>query len=1274
MENSLRYRNFDLHLAGAPGAYTAAVQESPAGQTPAAPMMCDLDALSERAADAEGGTLVDLGRALWRCAFGPRTVAELWRGSLTAASGRGGLRLRLIIEAPELAGLPWELLYDETLGRFMALDGLTPVVRFIRLPFAAAAWPQDRPLRLHFTGASPQGLPPLDVAGEWASLEGVLAQLAAAGRLKLNAVPTGAGLSAVLTGLREGVDIWHFAGHGDQGGLFFADRQGRSAAAEAGTVGQLLAGEGLQLAVINACRAGSSGGSAASVAGALVRADIPAVVAMQGALTDEAATTFAGAFYGAIAAGQPVDRAVTSARKAVLALGGVSGAGWWLPALFMRSPDGVLWQQPEETPTAARPTMTAATSDSSALAQGTGTKAVGPRGALIEGDVRGDLTIEGDGKRVITAEIYVENQTVQATAGPDPAALRACYLNHVFEGTRQLALAGIDPKAASEAEARLSLGAVYTALMTLTPKADERSLARTMPDREARRLSALAQLDHQPRLVLLGDPGSGKTTFVNFVALCLAGEALGQPDAHLKLLTEPLPPEDDRRSEREEKAEPQPWRHGALLPVRVILRDFAARGLPPTGQAAGAADLWRFIAAELEPCELGDYAPHLRQELLEQGGLLLLDGLDEVPEADRRRVQLKQAVEGFAASFPRCRILVTSRTYAYQRQDWRLAGFAEAVLAPFERGQIIRFVERWYAHIAALRRWNTQDAQGRAELLKRAILGSPNLIGLAERPLLLTLMASLHAWRGGTLPEKRVQLYADTVDLLLDHWESPKIVRDAAGRPVVQQPSLAEWLRVDRGSVRTLLNELAFWAHSSQPELTGTADIPQEKLVGMLLEISRNPEAAANPVLLVDYLSQRAGILIPRGVKVYTFPHRTFQEYLAACHLADYGYPAEVARLARAEPNRWREVALLAAARVAENAAWALWPLVESLCPAEPAERAADKDAWAALIAGQALIETSDPARLSLPEQDKQARVQRWLVHILKQGDLPAVERARGGDLLARLGDPRFDQAAWGLPAESLLGFVEIPIGPFRMGSDPKKDKDASSDEQPQHDVILPAFYIARYPTTTAQFRTFVDDSGYQPRDPDCLTGLANYPVVWVTWHDALAYCDWLTGKLGDGPRTPEPLRGLLRGGKWRVTLPSEAEWEKAARGTDGRIYPWGDRFDTDCANIGETGIGHTTAGGCFPRGASPYGVLDMSGNVWEWTRSLQGKYPYPIGGKAQAERENLKVSRSASRVLRGGAFNYIRWGARCACRDSARPVRRCVSVGFRVVVSPIRL
>jgi len=253
------------------------------------------------------------------------------------------------------------------------------------------------------------------------------------------------------------------------------------------------------------------------------------------------------------------------------------------------------------------------------------------------------------------SDLQTEDQEPELTPLIDPGPLRDAYLSWLCELTSRVFLSGIDPKAASrEKDACLSLGAIYTALFTQTAEHEEREASKSM-ERTDRRLSAVAQLNQHKHLVLLGDPGSGKSTFVNFAAMCLTGEALQRPNVNLNLLTDPLPDDDGKDAK-----ERQSWDHSALMPIRVILRDFAARGLPPTAQPATAKHLWDFIASELKTHELSALVPYLKHQARHGGGILMLDGLDEVPEAEQRRTQIKQAVEDFTHAFPNCRVLVTS--------------------------------------------------------------------------------------------------------------------------------------------------------------------------------------------------------------------------------------------------------------------------------------------------------------------------------------------------------------------------------------------------------------------------------------------------------------------------------------------------------------------------------------------------------------------------------------------------------------------------------------
>jgi len=261
---------------------------------------------------------------------------------------------------------------------------------------------------------------------------------------------------------------------------------------------------------------------------------------------------------------------------------------------------------------------------------------------------------------------------------------------------------------------------------------------------------------------------------------------------------------------------------------------------------------------------------------------------------------------------------------------------------------------------------------------------------------------------------------------------------------------------------------------------------------------------------VIEAMKLRAGLLLERTPGVYTFPHRTFQEYLAGAYLAAQSdFATQAAHLATAGAL-WREVILLAVGRLIHLGGDTAKPLalVAELCPAQ----AVDTDiAWRqAWLAGDVLLEIGRSRRRgSQQAHDLDERVRWRLVELLWAERLRPVERAAAGDTLARLDDPRFRADAWYLPAEPLLGFQRIPAGPFLMGSDPSRDADAYDREQPQHTVDLPYEYcMARYPVTVAQFEAFVQASGYKPGNEDWGQGLPNHPVVYVSWYDALAYCE----------------------------------------------------------------------------------------------------------------------------------------------------------------------
>jgi formylglycine-generating enzyme required for sulfatase activity len=237
---------------------------------------------------------------------------------------------------------------------------------------------------------------------------------------------------------------------------------------------------------------------------------------------------------------------------------------------------------------------------------------------------------------------------------------------------------------------------------------------------------------------------------------------------------------------------------------------------------------------------------------------------------------------------------------------------------------------------------------------------------------------------------------------------------------------------------------------------------------------------------------------------------------------------------------------------------------------------------------------------------------------------------------------------------------VYVPAGAFWMGSK-ESDPDANDDEKPQHEVILDAFWIDRTEVTNGQYRRCVDDGACSPPSSsssstrDSYYGTSefdDYPVIFVDWEQADAYCTW-AGK----------------------RLPTESGWEKAARGTDKRMYPWGDGFDGNLVNFCDVNCGFdrknedwddgyadTAPVGNYPNGASPYGALDMAGNVWEWVADWYGEDYYA----GSPDRNPQGADSGEMRVLRGGSWSFDQEGVRAANRSSSEPSGLYGDVGFR--------
>jgi hypothetical protein len=364
-----RYLNFDLLLEQVgDGRYRARVTQFPLDGTPRVQFQLPFDAqtleiLLLKLDPGRSGTrrvgatshqqaAMDFGGLLFEAVF-TGEVALAWQRSLdkVRAVDAEGLRLRLLLDdAPAIAGLPWELLYDARTNSFLAQSERTPVVRFLDLPHVPRPIAVDGPLRVLVVISSPIDLVELDVEAEWRRIGGALEPQVKAGLVALDRLPSATVPSLGAWLRRHQTHVVHFVGHGDfddrlgEGVLYFQDEHGRGTQVTSSVLGPYLRDhDALRLVVLNACRSARSDGidPFGGMAQGLVQQDATAVVAMQFPISDRAAVRFTGEFYGALVDGLPVDQAVSSARKSLMA---EYSDEWSTPVLYMRSPDGNIFE------------------------------------------------------------------------------------------------------------------------------------------------------------------------------------------------------------------------------------------------------------------------------------------------------------------------------------------------------------------------------------------------------------------------------------------------------------------------------------------------------------------------------------------------------------------------------------------------------------------------------------------------------------------------------------------------------------------------------------------------------------------------------------------------------------------------------------------------------------------------------------------------------------------------------------------------------------------
>ncbi len=756
------------------------------------------------------------------------------------------------------------------------------------------------------------------------------------------------------------------------------------------------------------------------------------------------------------------------------------------------------------------------------------------------------------------------------------------------------------------------------------------------------------------RVMILGGSGSGKSFFGKFLAATLADE-LDQRPKHSDL---------------------DYWIYSGLTPVYVKMPALAAH---LEEHDWTAEDFWGYIETQLTG-SLAGFDEDLRGDLEDGLGVLIFDELDalfsEVElDNEERSTQLDALFNSITEKFRGIRIVLLTRDHAFTY--WQPQYFLTVNIAPFDDARRRQLLNRFFhadSKVGGKDKSNNTIASEVDGLMAELENYDEELAG---NPRFITLLATLY-------PSKYGVLYRKTVDLML-RMSSQK-GEDALTLDELLNPKGVDKFKDEFGSGKdALVKMLAQFAYNSLEEFPQSNPMGED-LSALLWRIIRRHTKAygGNSDDVSAFITQYTGIFI--GGDDFRFTNEAFRRYLAAEHIATQFLNDDRRRrdddhtllrsLIEKDTNAWYQSARIVGDLMEEPED--LLTVIDDLVDDEPPETISADDerfysAWlAARIAVdqlERLDEDNLPKWMRRVVPQKVEELANWLMLLVNTQGAPRFPdnkdrvdmqiRSETGRLLGRLGDDRAGVGCTEKGVPDLL-WIPVPEGTYNVGEVPHHPR-MPGDLKAQS-VNTSGFDIAKYPVTYAQFNAFVEAGGYTDpafwsetgwswrdgRDTpyegwdDPAWHVASHPVVGVSWYEADAYCRWLNATIGENGAT--------------IRLPTEFEWEIAARGTTDNVYPYGNDYISHYANGRETAIERVTVVGLFAEGDSPLGVADMSGNVYEWCASI-----YEEDAKSPLDYEKR-------RVLKGGSWRSYRGFLRIAARYWAYPYLSTNYWGFRVV------